>query len=239
MDCLTKKWNLFSLDCKIPKEEFLNAVRLVLDSTFFMFDNQFYKQNFGTPMDSPLSPIIADVVMQELETTVHRTLSTVNFPIPIHYRYVDDILMAVPHDKIDHILNAFNNFHSRLQFTLEVGGQKINFLDTTIIVERNRLKIDWYHKPTFSGRFLNYWSQHSLSQKRGTIIGLTDRAFLLSHPDFHKKNLELVISILLDNDYPLNFIFKVMTDRIKSLVYKKTSKQNKTSQETNETRTVK
>jgi len=108
MECLTKRWNLFSLDCKISKEEFLNAVRLVLDSTFFMFDNQFYKQNFGTPMRSPLSPIIADIVMQELETTV---LSTVNFPIPIHYRYVDDILMAVPHDKIDHILHAYNNCH--------------------------------------------------------------------------------------------------------------------------------
>jgi len=236
MDCLTKRWNLFSRDCKIPKQEFLNAVRLVLDSTFFTFDNQVYKQNFGTPMGSPLSPIIADIVMQELETTV---LSTVNFPIPIHYRYVDDILMAVPYDKIDHILNAFNNFHPRLQFTLEVGGHKINFLDTTIIVEKNRLKIDWYHKPTFSGRLLNYWSQHPLSQKRGTIMGLVDRAFSLSHPEFHKKNLDLVIRILLDNDYPLKFIFKVMTDRIKSLVNKKTLKQNKTPQEIIDTRTEK
>jgi len=61
MDCLTKRWNLFSLDCKIPKKEFLKAVKLIFDFTFFTFDNQFYKQNFGTPMGSPLSPIIADV----------------------------------------------------------------------------------------------------------------------------------------------------------------------------------
>jgi len=92
-------------------------------------------------MGSPLSPIIADVVMQELETTV---LSAVNFQIPIHFRYVDDILMAVPQDKIDYILNVFNSFHSRLQFTLEVGGKRINFLDTTIILDRNKIKIDWY-----------------------------------------------------------------------------------------------
>jgi len=141
MDCLTKRWNLFSSDCKIPKNESLNAVRLVLDSTFFTFDNRFYKQNFGTSMGFPLSPIIADVVMQELETTV---LSAVNFQIPIHFRYVDDILMAVPQDKIDYILNVFNSFHSRLQFTLEVGGKRINFLDTTIILDRNKIKIDWY-----------------------------------------------------------------------------------------------
>jgi len=78
-----------------------------------------------------------------------------------------------------------------------------------------------------------------LSQKRGTIIGLVDRAFLFSHPEFHKKNLELVIRILLNNDYPSDFIFKVMTNRIKSLVNKKTFKQNKTPQETNEIETTK
>jgi len=68
---------------------------------------------------------------------------------------------------------------------------------------------------------------------------LVDREFLLSHPEFHEKNLEFVIRILLKNDYPLNFIFEVMTDRIKSLVNKKTFKQNKTPQEINETKTAK
>jgi len=89
-------------------------------------------------MGSSLSPIIADVVMQELETMV---LSTVNFLIPVHYRYVDDILMAVPLDKVDYILNTFNNFHPRLQCTLKFGGKKINFLDTAIILNQNRVKM--------------------------------------------------------------------------------------------------
>jgi len=143
--------------------------------------------------------------------------------------------MAVPIEKIDYIVNMFNKFHPRLQFTLELGGDKINFLDTTIFLEKNKIKIDWYHKPTFSGRFLNYWSQHPLSQKKGTIMGLMDRAFLLSHPEFHRKNLESVIRILLNNDYPLNLIFNVMSDRLKSLVYGKTLKQ-KIPQEINETK---
>jgi len=47
--------------------------------------------------------------------------------------------MAVPLDKVDYI--AFNNFHPRLQFTLEFGGKKINFLDTTIILDQNRVKM--------------------------------------------------------------------------------------------------
>jgi len=182
IECLTKRWHSISSNCIIPQKEFLDAIKLVLDSTFFTFDNQFYKQNFGTPMGSPLSPIIADIVMQELENTV---LSTVSFPIPIFYRFVDDIVMAVPEKETKFILEAFNKFHPRLQFTLERGGSRINFLDTTIVIENNRLKLDWYHKPTYSSRYLNYWSQHPMSQKRGTIISLVDRAFLLSHPDFH------------------------------------------------------
>jgi len=60
------------------------------------------------------------------------------------------------------------------------------------------------------------------------------RTFLLSHPEFHQKNLEFVIKTLINNDYPLNVIFKVMTDRVKSLINRKTLKQQKTSTDTNE-----
>jgi len=63
-----------------------------------------------------------------------------------------------------------------------------------------------------------------MSQKRGTIMGLVDRAFLLSHSEFYQKNLEFIIGILLNNDYPLNFIFKIMTDIIKSLINKNLNK---------------
>jgi len=64
---LENRWNFIGASCNIPKDEFLGAVRLILDSTYFSFNNLTYKQNFGTPMGSPLSPVIADMVMQDLE----------------------------------------------------------------------------------------------------------------------------------------------------------------------------
>jgi len=42
-------------------------------------------------MGSPLSPVIADIVMQDLEK---RVLETFNFDIPFYFRYVDDLVMA-------------------------------------------------------------------------------------------------------------------------------------------------
>jgi len=49
--------------------------------------------------------------------------------------------------------------------------------------------------------------------------------FLLSPPSFHKKYLELIIKILLENDYSLNFIFKTVSNRIRHLI---TNFNNKT-----------
>jgi len=174
-------------------------------------------------MGSPLSPVIADIVMQDLENEV---LGTFNFDVPFYYRYVDDLVMAVPTSKIKIVIETFNSIHPSLQFTAEIGHKIINFLDVTIMIRNNRILFDWFHKPTFSGRYLNYLSQHPLSQKKGTIFGLVDRMFLLSHPEFHQKNLTFIIEILLENDYPLEFIFNTIRTRIKSLINGKTTQQN-------------
>jgi len=216
------RWNHISLNCNIPKEEFLEAIKLILESTYFSFNNKIYKQKFETPMGSPLSPVIVDIVMQDLGK---RVLETFNFNIPFYYRYVDDLVMAVPTSKIEVVIETFNSYHSSLQFTTEIGHKTINFLDTTIIIKNNRILFDWFHKTTFSGRYLSYLSQYPLSQKKGTIVGLVDRIFLLSHPEF-QKNLAFIIKVLLENDYPLGFIFNTIRSRIKSLINGKTMQQN-------------
>ncbi|KYN30381.1 hypothetical protein ALC56_15308 [Trachymyrmex septentrionalis] len=64
----------------------------------------------------------------------------------------------------------------------------------------------------------NWITEHPLTQKKGTIFSLVDRAFLLSDVMFHTKNLTFIINILLDNDYPLNFNFDTVNQRIKNLI---------------------
>ena len=114
------------------------------------------------------------------------------------------------------VLEQFNSFHPRLQFISEFGGDEINFLDVTISINGNRFGFDWYRKSTFSGRFLNFYSNHPIAQKRETIFSLIDRTFLLSDFRFHTQNLTFIINILLDNDYPLFFIFDTINLRIKN-----------------------
>ncbi|XP_020299368.1 uncharacterized protein LOC109863521, partial [Pseudomyrmex gracilis] len=67
VDSLLDRWHFLEKGTSLPRDEFISAVRLVLNSTFFVFNDKFYKQTFGTPMGSPLSPVIADLVLQDLE----------------------------------------------------------------------------------------------------------------------------------------------------------------------------
>lgn len=50
-------------------------------------------------------------------------------------------------------------------------------------------------------------------------MGLVDRAFLVSHPKFHDKNLFFVINILLENSYPLQFIRRIFLRYLKFLIH--------------------
>jgi len=49
-------------------------------------------------MSSPLLPVIADKVMQDLEKRFRPLEGFIN-EIPFYYRFVDDILTAVPRQK--------------------------------------------------------------------------------------------------------------------------------------------
>jgi len=77
-------------------------------------------------MSSPLSPIIADLIIQDLEREMLRKL---DFKLPFYFRYVDDILTAVPKTAINSIVEKFNAHRPRLQFSVEIGGDRINFLN--------------------------------------------------------------------------------------------------------------
>ena len=75
----------------ISKSKFLKTLELVLNSTIFSFNDKFYKQTFDVSVGLPLSPIVSDIVMQDLEMKVLQRLSiTPSF----YVRYVDDIALA-------------------------------------------------------------------------------------------------------------------------------------------------
>jgi len=39
---------------------------------------------------------------------------------------------------------------------MEIRGDKLDFLDVTIMKNNKQFEFDWFHKPMFSGRYLNF-----------------------------------------------------------------------------------
>jgi len=138
LESVLNRWCQISKGTNILKNEILKTLKLILESTYFKFNEIIYKQKFGTPMSSPLSLIIAEIVLQDLKKKV----GLLSIGIPFYHKYVDDIALAAPKHKINEFLNTFNSLHSRLQFTLEIGGNKLNFLDVTLIHNKGKLEFD-------------------------------------------------------------------------------------------------
>ncbi|XP_053598083.1 uncharacterized protein LOC128668677 [Microplitis demolitor] len=220
---LRKNWDRISKITKLPKTHFFNGLDLCLDNTYFTFQNTIYKQKFGSPMGAPISPILADFVMDHL---VEDRLNKITFDIPFFKRYVDDICTCIPKDKIDEFLRIFNSYQEKsLQFTIELeNNNEISFLDTKLIKQNNRLITNWYRKPTWSGRYINFNSNHPLSQKIGIIYHLVDKAFYLGDKQFNNQNLEIIKKTLLHNDFPAEFISNKIDKRWKFLIDKKNRK---------------
>ncbi|XP_067216923.1 reticulocyte-binding protein homolog 1 isoform X1 [Linepithema humile] len=224
-ESISKRWDHIKEKTNIPLKEFLIGINLILNSTYFTFNNTIYKQIYGTPMGSPLSPIVSDMVMQDLESTAIKLL---NYKPNIYIRYVDDILIATRTDKLKETLNVFNSIEDRLKFTIEIRpDNSISFLDTLITTEQNEIIFNHYQKPTNSGRLLNFNSNHPIQHKRAIISNMTDRILTLSHHKFHKSNLNKAINSLLENGYPLKFIFENMRNRINKYNNDKKSTVNK------------
>jgi len=114
------------------------------------------------------------------------------------------------------VLKTFNEYHPRLRFTHELEcNNSLSFLNALVIRgEDGSIITNWYRKPTFSGRYINYFSGHPEQYKLNTIVNLVDQAILLSDERFHPSNIELVKTILRNNCYPTDLINRKINERL-------------------------
>ena len=62
---------------RLNSDEIYNLVKLCLNSSLFRFNQNFFKQIKGTPMGSPASVVIAEIVMQKIETLIMQKISPI------------------------------------------------------------------------------------------------------------------------------------------------------------------
>lgn len=206
---LEQNWELIEHHCSFSKNSFLESMKFILEKSYFTFNNKFYLQTFGVPMGSPISPILALIVLDDILDNITPTLP---FRLPFIYKYVDDLITSVPSNMIQHTLNIFNAHNTHIQFTLEQEtSQGVPFLDTRVIrTANNKIILNWYQKPTASGRYINYHSNHPLNQKYNTVIAMKNRIIHISDPKFLQDNLKTLRNIFANNGYPKKILNKLI-----------------------------
>lgn len=86
----------------------------------------------------------------------------------VYYRYVDDILIFLPGNKINYILQKFK-YENRLNFTIEIPSKNnMNFLDLTVSIE------NYFFNKLFSQKPWSIFILIFQIHKRSVIIGLVN-----------------------------------------------------------------
>lgn len=213
------QWDTLKEHTKIPRTQFLKLLKFCLnDNNYFVYGDSFYLQTYGMPMGNPLSPTIADIVLDMLLEETTKELRQNNIQIKILTKYVDDLFAIIKRKDEEIILKTFNSYHNKLKFTIEKEENGfIPYLDMKIFREDNKIITDWYSKSVASGRLINYHSTHPNKQKINTATNMITKIIQLSDDKFKNQNIQTIKDMLIKNSYPKNLINslidKVMNDK--------------------------
>ena len=67
-ESIKKRWKDIHKHTNMNLEEFLKGLESLMNSLYFQFNKLFYQQIDGMPIGLFVSPILADIVLQDLES---------------------------------------------------------------------------------------------------------------------------------------------------------------------------
>ncbi len=156
-------------------------------------------------MGSPLSPVVANKFMENVENIV---ISTFLRPPKICKRYVDDTFVI-----LSKYAARSSNINEAIQFTVKGENEKAELPSIDCLIKRNSdgtLGTTVYRKPTNTGRYLNFHSCYSSATEQVFIKGFFLRVErLCSTPDLLKTEMERIYSQRMNNSYPKKLIARV------------------------------
>ena len=173
--------------------------KLVSDSVFSA-NNRLIKQVDGCPIGGSFSGIFAGIYMTKLENDVVKPIK------PIFYRrYVDDIYSIRKIGEPDFLLEALNNYHPNMHFTIEENPKR--FFDAEIIWdESGKCTTKVFQK---QNKLPNVWqSKIPKRYKRNAIKTDLHRAKRISS-DFPAE-IKIIQKKYLKANFPVRFINSVI-----------------------------
>ncbi|BHF69636.1 Acyl-CoA synthetase member 2 mitochondrial [Sparganum proliferum] len=179
--------------------------------TYFAFDGTIYEQVKGTPMGSPNSGFIAEVVLQRLESLVFK-----NHKPKFWARYVNDTFVIIDQDQLLTFKEHLNAVFPDIQFMIaEEENNQLALLD--VLVYRKDCggqKTKVFREATNVMQVLNLNSNHRISHKRSCVRTVYGR--VETHGSELKDKiveLQYLRRVFKANGYPRNFVSRCIRKR--------------------------
>jgi hypothetical protein len=147
----------------------MELLEVCLRTTYFQVGDKLLQQKDGMAMGSSLLPIVSNIYMEHFERLA---LDWAQHKPPLWFRYIDDTFVVWPHatEQIQTFLRNLTSLKPAIHFTMEIESDgAIPFLDVLDIRKETTLVTKVYRKPTNTGRYLSFNSNHPPHVKRGLI----------------------------------------------------------------------
>ncbi|BHF57925.1 hypothetical protein SprV_0100087200 [Sparganum proliferum] len=187
----------------IPTEHVLDMLGLCLKN-YCQFDGKYYQQVKGTPMGSPISGLLAELVLQRLEEVVIQAISP-----KMWLRYVDDTFVVIKNCEVERLHQSLNGVFPAIQFTREEAlGDILPFLDVSVQrLSDGNLATSVHRKDSSAEIILNYGSNHPAAHKKSCVRTLFHRAFRYCSSQYLlKRELAYLYQLFRSNGYPISFV---------------------------------
>ena len=198
----------FTRKTAIPQDKFLDLVHLVLTTTWYTFNSQFYQQTDGVAMVGLASSTTAEIYMQAYERTA---ITTTLYPPKVWERFVDGVYSILQCTHLENFFHHINNLHQNIKFTMEEESNgELAFLDTLLKRNNGEISVLVYSKPTHTDQYLHYSSQPQTSCKENVASSLFNRTYsiITNKDDLHKENARIK-QVLKENGYRESIINKI------------------------------
>ena len=113
-------------------EHIISLLEFCLKTTYFQFQHSFYEQINSAEMGSPISPIVANLFLEDFEV---KAINTTKNPPKMWKRYLDDTCVILNSTTKEEFFHHIKSIDPRIQFTSEdsKADGSIPFLDSLVM----------------------------------------------------------------------------------------------------------